>query len=832
MILSSTDFKPVPFYFINTREGLSRSDIFSAMKNLQDDGFGGCMVFNKPPTGFSAEDYLGDEWFEMVGHFAETGRKLDLRVWINDGFDFPPGSAAGRIEKINPSLRQQRLHQRSDGTVEVIDVKWGFPAFEEPESSRLFIELVYEEYHKRLGGFFGNGITGFFSDADCRRNNSFTIKDLPNGRYYPWSKNFAAEFESEYGYDIKPNLSVIFNEDGSKASRDYWRLVGNLYGRWFQNNHEWCKTHGVLYSFHTSDTGPFTRENCLRSSIFSEGAFLHQAKFCDLPGTDHELLALDGGTHFDKRYYVPSAFWAGSDERVRSPNFNITKWDLRAKYTSSAAYLYGRDRALCEAFAATNWGATHQDLRRIATWQIMQGINFFIPHAVHHRVHGKTKYFAPPEFSSGSLRHGLRQFNDWLSQMCCTTSQGTLTEPVAVFDPTEAVWAGHSDGAGLFELCDRLNRMPVNYLIVDKAALLQNPDRFKFILLPGIQLEEKLQKIMTKNGCTILDANETGRLPLPDITFNGGNVHYSHRKLDDGTEMLVVANVWSDTALEGDLHWNERTVSMRLEPGEIAVLGGPHESFSPLKKSAGTIELPDEMPVRWESDNMLLLPRDNSFKWTNVTELPAPGLLVPDTGLEFTLDDHPVGEGTPTLFFDQPYREILLSSGGETGEHTLELMSADPSLEDPLYLTGDFDVHVDVEGGFSTKKFSYYNMDLYSPASYDVTLSPRSKTLRLGSWAEQGAPFYSGAATYLMDYEHKGGLVSLVLPEVHHVCSLRCDGVEIGQRIWAPYEFEWELAAGRHQLEITVHNSMANAMEGYRAPSGIGAKCSANLNEH
>lgn len=544
-------FRPIPFYFINTLEGLERSDIFFAMEKLQEAGFGGCMVFNKPPTGFSREEYLGDDWFKMVGHFAEAGRELNLQVWINDGFDYPPGNVAGRIEKINPSLRQQRLHKTSDGLVEVVELDWGFPAFEEPESSRLFIELVYEEYYKRLECYFGNGITGFFSDADCRRINARVSKKLDGGKYFPWSGNFTAEFLREYGYEIGPHLSAIVGESGAKACRDYWRLAGMLYARWFKNNYEWCRAHGVLYSFHTSDTGPFTQGDCARSSIFAEGAFLQQTRFCDIPGTDHELLALDGGTHFDKRYYVPSASWAGSDARVRAPDFNVTKWDLRAKYTASAAHLYGRNRALCEAFAATNWGASHRDLRRIATWQIMQGINFFVPHAVHHRLQGETKYFAPPEFCSGSLRHGLRRFNDWLSEMCCTASQGILADPVAVFDPTESVWAGNSTGRELFELCDRLNRLPINYVIADKTALLEKADRFKILLLPGVPLEEDLRRVLTENGCTILDANETGHLPLPDIKFTGGDVHYMRRKLDDGSEMLLVANVWSDTALGG-----------------------------------------------------------------------------------------------------------------------------------------------------------------------------------------------------------------------------------------------------------------------------------------
>lgn len=573
------NFRPIPFYFINTWEGLTRSAVFTAMEKMQDAGFGGCIVFNKPPDGFSSEDYLGDEWFEMVGHFAEAGRELGMQIWINDGYNFPPGNAGGRIEKINPSLKQQMLQKAPDGSIEVVEPDWGFPAFEEPESSKLFIELVYEEYYSRLSRYFGNGITGFFSDTDCRRINAHVLRKLKGGRYFPWSGNFASEFLKEYGYDIEPHLSEIVSDSVSTAYRDYWRLAGRLYSSWFRNNYEWCQAHGVLYSFHTSDTGPFSWEQCSRSSIFAEGAFLHQAKFCDFPATDHELLALDGGTHFDERYYVSSASWGGSDERIRTHSFNVTKWDLRAKYTASAAYLYGRERAVCEAFAATNWGASHQDLRRIATWQIMQGINLFIPHAIHHRLHGETKYFAPPEFLSGSLRHGLRQFNDALAANCFAVSQGTLTKPVAIFDPTEAVWEDPAAGHELFELCDRLNRMPVNYVIADKAAILAKPDRFKFLLLPGISLEQDLRQLLSDRGYIILDANEADRLPVPDIRFDGGDVHYMRRELGDGTESLLVANVWSDTALTGTLYWNERTFSLQLEPGEIAVLGGPCESF-------------------------------------------------------------------------------------------------------------------------------------------------------------------------------------------------------------------------------------------------------------
>ena len=207
MQININKYRPVPFYFINTIEpqALNHNAIFKAVEKLKDNGFGGCVVFNKPPSGFSREEYLSDKWFEMIKNFAEAGRKLQMQIWINDGFDFPPGDAGGRIQKINPALKQKMLKAKGKNEVEIIELDWGFPAFEEPESSELFVKLVYGEYYKRLGEYFGNGITGFFSDTDCRRINAHVLDKLDGKPYYPWSANFEAEFKHRFGYEYNPS---------------------------------------------------------------------------------------------------------------------------------------------------------------------------------------------------------------------------------------------------------------------------------------------------------------------------------------------------------------------------------------------------------------------------------------------------------------------------------------------------------------------------------------------------------------------------------------------------------------------------------------------------
>lgn len=850
-------FRPVPFYFINRikPEDISRDAIFSAMKNLQDNGFGGCIVFNKPPNGFSQEDYLEEAWFEVVGHFAEAGRALDLQIWLNDGFDFPPGNAGGRIEKIAPHLKQRRFHRLDSGKIVIKEVEWGFPAFEEPESSELFIELVYEAYKKRFAEYFGNGITGIFSDADCRRFGHFAEEGMKGERYYPASINFLSQFKTDYGYDLEPHLDAIFNNSAGAVAGDYWELAEKLYAKWFENNYNWCRNNGLKYSFHSSDTGPFAFKDCARSSIFIEGRYERIAKHCDYPGTDHELMEINGGKHFgsSSHFFIPSAVWGGDDSKIKNPEFSKTFGDLRAKHASSVAFLYKRERVLCEAFAATNWGCTHQNLRRIATWQIMQGINFFVPHAFHHRMHGNTKYFAPPDFSvCGSLKYGLREFNDWLASTCMIATQGEPVVQIAVLDTSHAEWLGEDIGQKLFSLCEKLNRLPYGYIIADEAAIITKLSRFKVVINPGIKLGDNFCHELTKNGITIIDSDDLSQLPEllgQEITFSeDAKIHYMRRRLSDGREFCLVANIESDVTISGTLQFKSLSRDIELSPGEIAVVGEVNESFRTAEKSEqNKIFLPKEYQVKWEKENIIPLSRwENSagapasisalsqeklfFKWQNTEIVEQICLLMPKNllklGVLFTIDGCDINCGRETKLWNDDYMKYKLKCAQSVGTHILEIHCTenyDIPIFNNLFLTGEFSVEIDSSNDYCKLYNEYYNMKLYLPSTVNISLSKRREKLKIGCWTDQGHPFYSGGATYLFDFEHKqlSSEATLVLPEVAAVSSVKCNGTDLGTKIWATNNFKLPLIEGANKLEITVHNSLANMVEDYCAPGGI-----------
>lgn len=847
MHLNVDAHRPKPFYFLTTTDeaALGVEAVGEALTELKAAGFGGAVLFNKPPTGFSREEYLGERWFRAIRRFAEAAVPLGLEIWVNDGFDFPPGSAAGRIQRIAPHLTQQRLVLEADGTVAVRDAPWGFPAFEEPESSRLFIELVYEAYRREVGDLFGRGIVGFFSDADNRRMPHGVL----DGTYYPWSSNFAATFEQACGHSIEPHLTRILGGTPGQATVDYWRHAGRLYQQWFANNHAWCRAHGLKYSFHTSDSGPFTPAEMPRSSIFNEGDAFELHAHADLPGTDHELRTLNGGTPFlpGTRWRIERARW-GQPGTCRSPDFSTVQGDVRAKLASSAAFLFGRAGALCECFAATNWSAETDDLRRIGTWQIMQGITVLVPHAAHHRFFGPTKYFAPPEFlRCGALRESLRQLNDDLAELCAIASWGQLIAPVALLDPTEEVWRTGQPCPRFFALSAELNRRPQGYVIAPPAAVPEHAARLRVAINPGITVSQTIRDGLAAAGIALLRADQLDRLDafLPVGTgYRGtGRPHFMRRAVEGG-ELLLLANVEDEGEIRGEaLHAGE-TYAVSLLFGEVAVFGPNFRRRRRVRKALRSVASPPTAEVAWGAPNVVTLLRweDETgraldgdavakagalfFRWRNDGDLPALRLLAPAASVrKVCVDGRPAEPGTPMSVYDEQYLALDLAGAGGRGDHALRLACEGYAWTSPCFLEGEFDCEIAARGG-DLRGIAYYNFALTLPESVTVLLRNRRGRLDMSrSWAEQGHPFYSGVATYRFDFDIPPSLRRPVLRcgRVHCHAALTVNGVRVGARAFPPYEFDLQGFSGACEARLTVESTLGNRLDGYGAPAGLAA---------
>lgn len=860
--------RPFPFYYITTNDPkeLTYEKFYADLSDMKEKGYGGIIPFNRPPHGFTREQFLTEEWFSMLDNCIRACHDVGLRIWMNDDYDCPPGDVGGKLEKIAPHLKPLRLRLNGD-EVTVEEVEWGFPAYEHPESPLYFQKYIYEEYKRRYGKYFGNTIIGMFSDADSRRVNSNVYNtDSPMKDYFPWTETFKETFEKAYGYDITPYLPSIIRREESSQSRDYWEHNNVLYMNWFKSNYEWCKKNGLEYTFHTSDSAPYPVSTTYFNSAFAEGKAIDAGAHCDWPGTDHETLGLNGAPWIRRDLYVRNHKIAYEERPgYRRSNFYDTYADLRAKQAQSGAFLYDKRGVMCEMFAGADWVASFKDLRNIAAWQFMQGVNFVVYQAYHIKLWGQTKHFAPLTFGPHShINFNLREFNDWIAETAYVCSQGRAKFDIALLDPTDEIWANRGDSKLELELAKRFNNVPNGYIISDMKGIRRKAGSLKAVLNPGLALTDEERAEIASLGLKLYEYEEADKIEkeIPcGISWNGdGKLMFMRRELDGGEELLIVANIESDDTLTGTLTFNGKDYEIELTSGEMAFFGGGFDKYRAPIRDEVRIELPKKAEISFEKKNILSLVRwenaerktvtlkapENNVDWTVVagwlpmdveaveehpTKTPAfrfrtdkklCGLefLVPDTTMKFIDDiriDGKTVAATSCKILDDSYQSFAFDA--DVGEHEI-VLSVNDFIKSPsiMYLRGDFDAKVDVSGDF------LYGSPGLIREYADIALSERSKTIEVGkSWTLQGQPTYSGCATYTFDVNIPENInnPTLVIPTIHDPVKVYVDGRLVRNFTNAPYRAELGVGAGEHKIALEVSNTLGNMLHATSVPSGI-----------
>jgi len=208
-----------------------------------------------------------------------------------------------------------------------------------------FIELTHERYCARFGGLFGTRIGSIFVDETAPR----------------WSGRVPAFFRQHCGYDLLPLLPAL--QDAShpehvRVSGDLYRTQYELFCQSFEEPvREWCHSHNLRYAGEKTSVR------------------LAQLRFMDIPGCDPGHTK--AGAPLDMFQHV-----------IRS----------NARAVASAAYLYGKEGALCECYHSMGWSATLQDAKMVAEGLLLGGIRYLVPHGFFYTTHGLPKHDAPPSF--------------------------------------------------------------------------------------------------------------------------------------------------------------------------------------------------------------------------------------------------------------------------------------------------------------------------------------------------------------------------------------------------------------------------------------------------
>ena len=447
-----SEYYPVPWWAWNGR--LTPVKIHAHIKMMYDQGLREFFVF--PLYGMETE-YLGEDYFRDIEFTLNECRKLGMKIWIYDEFNWPSGMAGGRIPRLHPEAigHEVRAYERSnlsqaefdemmadscvihaaaiktDGTMqpvrkgEQVRSTLAFYRVERdncvsitsygslwsiPERGMLdmlsipavgkFLEEAYEPFARRFPGDCGITIKGFFTDEPV----------MGFWGELPWTDDIAALFMDRYGYDLIPKIhDLTYETPGFERTRaHYWALISDIKANaYMEQIADWCETRGMQITGHLS-----FEEGSM--SIWCHGDTPRVMKHMHAPGCD--LLGL-------KNSYDPEAVLG--EYRV-----------ITAKVTSSSARAGARKRCMCEAFGVAPWTRTMADEKHMTDWLCALGINMINDNTLVADISGFRKRGASGKHFTQPWWFHERTYYDYAARTSALVSETMLDTEIGVLYPS------------------------------------------------------------------------------------------------------------------------------------------------------------------------------------------------------------------------------------------------------------------------------------------------------------------------------------------------------------------------------------------------------------
>ena len=534
-------------YFLNHR--LDLNEIEWHMEEIAKKGYQG--VYPHARQGLLTP-YMSEDWWQAIGKILDVCRRTGTEMWIWDEDYFPSGLSGGRVVWDDPGLIARGLeftirevegagafevdfgpgmllrayavgeggmeditkycgtrrqtwtpryvqhtayssqissighpHWRCSMDVNRFAVAWRpakpgkytivgvvinktegvHPDMLNPESVKRFIELNYEPYYERFGKEFGKLIRGAFTDEPS-----------PSGFVFPWTKKFPDEFRMDHGYailDCLPHLALDI-DSRSPVVRHHYRLTQHRLQRenYVEQIGRWCAAHGIAFAGHLTRT---------------------------------EWLALDA-------YYWPNELRCYKPMHIPSsdPLTASCGWKDAAAYhtglkvTSSAAHLFGREKAGSDALAVVGDEAAIRDLKYQLDYQMVLGVNYFVIHGLGYSLDGPRKDEVPPSlfYQHTEWKH-MKTLWDHVRTTCEALTGGVHVCDLAMLYPSTSLGCrinvpdhldlANADERQIHALVDALLSHQKDFDLIDEITLqecvtadgkITTPEKYRTIILP------------------------------------------------------------------------------------------------------------------------------------------------------------------------------------------------------------------------------------------------------------------------------------------------------------------------------------------------------------
>lgn len=548
-------FRPAPFWIWNGT--VTKEFIDFSLNDLKEHGFGG--VFAHPRYGLTNE-YLSEEWFELIRHAMDRSKELGMDFWIYDENSFPSGFAGGHVPAGMPesynqgsSLREVPLveikkedpgryiaiyevtpdgHYNITGRADEYAGKTGnFLAYEKvyyqkgnpwyagfsyvdllvPGVTEYFLKVTIEDGYKPvIGDEFGKTVKGSFTDEP-------NIAPVGSGNIR-WTSDLFERFRERYGYDLDDHLPSIKNNMGDykRVRHNYFQLLLQLFvDRWAKPSYEYYEANNLEFTGHYWEHGwPSPHHGGDNMAMY---AWHHR------PGIDLLFNQMD---HETPRHFG----------------------DVRnVKELSSAANQMGRRRTLSETYGAAGWELTFNDMKRLGDWEYVLGVNTMNQHLYFQTLLGSRKHDFPQSFSDHApYWDQYTHLNYYFGRLSYALSAGHQINDIVVIEPTTTAWMYYQpgvEGEGK-EMLDKIN--------ISFRELLNG--------LETKQIEYDLasENIVKDHGTVhgkefIIGQRAYKTVILPEYTesLDKPTVDLLNRFLNNGGEVVIIGE--KPSRIEGDL---------------------------------------------------------------------------------------------------------------------------------------------------------------------------------------------------------------------------------------------------------------------------------------
>ncbi len=616
-----SDYRSAPFMVWNTNVTTEKIDML--LGDLKSGGCGG--AFMHPRPGLITE-YLSDEWYALTKHCVDKGKELDMNIYIYDENSYPSGFGGGHVPAQMPESYNQghSLQLVKSGTIpentadyytilmmegdRFIDItssvqnykgkKADFYLYKKmyydksnwyagfsyvdllyPGVTQKFMEVTMPKYEENLKEEFGKTLKGIFTDEP----------EISSFGGLKWTPDLFEQFKKKWGYDLKTSLPCLNEEIGD------WKCVRNNYeelllelfiDRWSKPWYEYCEKNNLRWTGHYWEHGWPT--------LYMGPDNMAMYAWHQMPGIDMLFNQFDDQCKHDGQF--------GNIRAVK---------ELR-----SAANQMGRERTLSETYGGSGWDMTFKDLKRLADWEYVLGVNFLNLCQSLMTMTGARKYDYPPFFTyNNSWWPNYRTLNDYYARLSLALSKGKQQNDILVLEPTTTIWSyfsytgGSHDqlakiGDSFHAFVTNLERKQVEYDLgsediiknhgtVEGKQLIVGKCAYKTVVIPPMvenitsstwrllkdfvgnggklvtfsspdrlngSINHELVDFFTQDHSNLIKAIDltddmTGKHFLPEnlsINHSGGYLLHHRRMYSDG-EMVFLVNSSMDEAVSGEI---------------------------------------------------------------------------------------------------------------------------------------------------------------------------------------------------------------------------------------------------------------------------------------